>query len=277
MFSDALETANDYCRPIKTISRVYKSEEIIPQTATMFFVNGEGTAVTSRKVAEEIMCAGKLNAKYESFKKERDSIPGEYNIRIETNRMERRYGYNKGETKIQLRYNFSRCFEKIERLGVELHPTMDVALIRFNGFGTPLFHSHCSFSKALKKPRVGMSICRLGFPVTEFTDFAYFRERDDIQWTTSGIHTVNSYPADGMIVEVRRNEEGRPVSFAVTGLPARGFCGAPVLDAAGVLIGMVSGTAEKIIDGEKVTYTECVSADCIRSFLQEKNIAYFEA
>ncbi len=276
MFAEATERAMDYCRPIKTISRIYKSEEICPQTATLFFVNGEGAAITCRHVAEDIMRSGKMNAKYESFKKERNSIPEEANFRIETNRLERRYEYVKGETKVQLRYNFSRCFDRIERLGVELHPDYDIAIIRFGGFGTPFFHSNSVFPTGAVRIRPGMSVCRLGFPIVEFDDFRNAKELDDIQWTPSGNHTITPYPSEGMVSHMEKGEDGKVTTFAITGINGNGFCGAPVYDTNGRLFGVVTGTTTKVIDGQEVSYTECVNADIVRAFLREKNINYFE-
>lgn len=275
MFADAMEQAMDYCRPIKIISRVYKSDEVLAETFTMFFVNGEGIAITSKHIAEEIMRGGKLNRTYEAFRKERASIPEECNHRIETNRLERRYEYVKGETKTQLRYSFSRCFDRIEKLGIEAHPFYDLAVIRFGGFGTTMFRGHCVFSKEMRKPRVGMSVCRLGYPVTEFDDYAFVREKDDIVWTATGTHTVSQYPAEGMIVHVTKNDE-RITTFEVSGIVGKGYCGAPVLDKNGILVGMVMDTVTRIVDGQPKTCTLCVNAEIIKSFLQEKGIRFFE-
>lgn len=276
MFAEATERALDYCRPIKTISRIYKADDICPKTATLFFINTEGAAITCRHVAEEIMRSGKMNAKYESFKKERNSIPEEANFRIETNRIERRYEYVKGETKVQLRYNFSRCFDKIERLGVELHPTFDIAVIRFGGFGTPYFHSNGIFPTGAVKLRPGMSVCCLGFPVVEFNDFRNVKELDDMQWTSTGNHLISPYPTSGMVSHMNRGEDGKVTTFYITGTYGDGYCGAPVYDRTGKLVGVVVGNATKVIDGNEVQFTECVNADIVRAFLREKNIKYFE-
>lgn len=277
MFADAIEQAMGYVRPIKTISRVYKSDEVIPKTATMFFVNNEGVAVTSRHVAEEIMRAAKMNARYESFRKERAAIPPECNTRIEINRMERRYDYTKGGTRIQLRYHFPGCYEKIAKLGIEMHTFYDLALIRLTGKGNALYKGFSLFPDSKTKPRIGMSLCRVGFPITEFDDYTFSREKDDILWTPAGNHTVTAFPSDGMLMRISKSDEMKVNSFEISGLVGEGFSGAPVFDRDGVLLGMVTGTVTREIDGNPVVYTECVSAEVIKTFLREKNVRIYEA
>ena len=274
MFADAMEKAAGYVRPVKTIARIYKSDEVIPQTATMFFVNRDGTAITCRHIAEEIMRAGRINARYESFRKELFSLPSDRSLRIETNRMERRFDYLKGETTIQLRSSFADCYEKIERLSIDMHPVYDLAIIRLQGSGGMKYSGNCTFSVP-DKPRAGMSVCKLGYPVTGFDDYDFFPERDDIQWTVTGEHMPVQMPADGMIIRTS-SEEGRVKGFVLSGLCGNGFCGAPVVNRDGVLMGMVTGTCTEVIDGVPVTYTECISAGVIREFLSEKKVVYSE-
>ena len=275
MFADATERAAGYVRPVKTISRVYKSVEIIPQTATMFFVNRDGAAVTSRHIAEEIMKAGRMNARYDAFRKELRALPSDRSIRIETNRMERRYEYVKGETTVQLRYGFADCYEKIERLSIDLHPSRDIAVIRLVGSGGIKYKDNAVF-RGNVKPRIGMSVLRLGYPVTEFDDYDYFTERDDIQWTLSGTHVPTRIPAEGMVTEILFGEDGMESGFVLSGLCGSGYAGAPVINRDGILVGMVTGTVLRMVDGTPVMYTECVCADAITEFLREKKIYYSE-
>lgn len=277
MFADAIEKATGYVRPIKTISRMYKSNEVIPAMATMFFVNREGEAVTSRHVAEEIMKSARINARYESFKKERSGISPEANMRIEINRMERRYDYAKGESKIQLRYHFPGCYEKIAKLGIEMHTFYDLAIIRLSGQGAPIYQGNALLLGNGKKPRIGTSVARVGYPVTEFDDFTFSREKDEIQWTSSGTHTSTPFPTEGMIVRAVKNDENRLMTFEISGLVGEGYSGAPVFDRDGVVLGMVTGTVTHMVDGKPMVHTECVSAEIIRGFLKEKNVRFWEA
>ena len=70
MFVDAIEKVSGFTRPIMFITRNYNSSEIIPGLGTLFFVNGDGVAVTCKHVANMMLNADKVNANYAAFKKE---------------------------------------------------------------------------------------------------------------------------------------------------------------------------------------------------------------
>lgn len=52
MFVEAIKKAAKHTRPIHTISKSYKSSDILPGAATIFFVNDEGYAITCKHVIE---------------------------------------------------------------------------------------------------------------------------------------------------------------------------------------------------------------------------------
>ena len=54
MFVKAFEKVDQYTRPIHFIARYYGGDEIVPGSATLFFVNELGIAVTCRHVAEQV-------------------------------------------------------------------------------------------------------------------------------------------------------------------------------------------------------------------------------
>ena len=74
MFANAIEMVSNYTKPILFISKGYKTFTIIPGSATMFFVNDKGVAVTCKHVAESIINADMINKKYFEFKKNRTAI-----------------------------------------------------------------------------------------------------------------------------------------------------------------------------------------------------------
>ncbi len=69
MFVSAIEQASKYTRPVFTIARRFGDKKVLPGAATLFFVNEEGWAVTSKQVAKMIIDAGKIEKKYAEFKK----------------------------------------------------------------------------------------------------------------------------------------------------------------------------------------------------------------
>ena len=70
MFIEAIEKAKEFTRPIYFISRFFDSTEVIPGTATIFFVNEEGYALTCGHVADELLLIIQVQKKYEEFKAE---------------------------------------------------------------------------------------------------------------------------------------------------------------------------------------------------------------
>lgn len=52
MFIDAIDKVDKFTRPLHSIARNYGSTEIIPGTATLFFINEEDYAITCEHVAK---------------------------------------------------------------------------------------------------------------------------------------------------------------------------------------------------------------------------------
>ncbi|MEO5783811.1 MAG: hypothetical protein ABIQ07_11090, partial [Ginsengibacter sp.] len=73
MFEKAIEKALEFTRPLHTISRTYGGL-VLPGTATMFFVNDNGIAVTCKHVLDLIPGADKINQTYLKFKEEKSRI-----------------------------------------------------------------------------------------------------------------------------------------------------------------------------------------------------------
>ena len=79
MFVDAIERVNAFTRPVQSIVRLYGHSEILPGSATIFFVNELGCAITCRHVAQEILVADQLYKHYLAFQSERGRFVREKN------------------------------------------------------------------------------------------------------------------------------------------------------------------------------------------------------
>ena len=75
MFEDAIEKVSQYTRSVHSIMRVYESNKILAATGTLFFVNDEGYAVTTKEFARLLTAAGQMEKTFTKFKEERAAIP----------------------------------------------------------------------------------------------------------------------------------------------------------------------------------------------------------
>ena len=70
MFVDAIELTGKFTRPIHTISRFFNSVDVIPGTASLFFVNADGWAITCKHVTELLVNASTITKRYQDYKDE---------------------------------------------------------------------------------------------------------------------------------------------------------------------------------------------------------------
>ena len=96
MFANAIENVSGFTKPILFISKGYKSFNIIPGSATMFFVNNNGVAVTCKHVAEAIINADRVNKRYQEFKNNRAALESSANKKEKLKALEKQYDYRDG-------------------------------------------------------------------------------------------------------------------------------------------------------------------------------------
>src|SRR5450432_4856012 len=136
MFIKAIEDIQKFTRPIHTIVRYYGNDFATPWTGTFFFVNDSGIAVTCRHIANNIINTDSINQRYNLIKKERDSfgakIDGKYKKQLAS--LETKYGLVNHETIIQIKNTIMDSFDSIATIDCITHPTLDLAILKFNGF-----------------------------------------------------------------------------------------------------------------------------------------------
>jgi hypothetical protein len=293
MFQSAIETASHFTKPIHTITRTYGGL-IIPGAGTLFFVNDSGVAITCKHVVDSIIGSETVNANFEKFKAERKKLLNDNKYKNNLLGLETKYKYNKDAT-VQQKNTFVNCFDAISEFTCHAHPTADLAIIEFKGFNKIAYTSHANFLRDGSKIKQGKSLCRLGFPFPEFTNFKHNTETDDIDWTSTGNVNSPSFPLDGIVTRFIADTSGiTGIEMSTPGL--RGQSGGPLFDNNGTVYGMQSATKHlhlgfEIKDQEVVSDTKkmkvsnspflhvgvCVHVDIIKAFLKEKNIAFTEA
>lgn len=296
MFADAIDMIGGFTRPLFTIMRAYGSTEVIPAAGTLFFVNEEGAAVTSKHIALMLKSADEINRKYGEFKKEKAALYGALSGEVNPEALaslEVKYQY-KPETIVQIRNTFVDCVDKFTGFAIHIHPVYDLAVIKFDGFENVRYKGNAVFKRDSKGIRQGDQLCRLGFAFPEFTNYVYDKEKDILQWTKDGKVGSPRFPMDGMVTRFLADKSGlNGIELSTPGL--MGQSGGPLFDNMGVVCGMQSSTKhmylgfdmvekEILIRGKKQMVTDyaflhlgqCVHVDVIKAFLKEHNVKFHE-
>ena len=294
MFVDAIEKIDQFTRPVHFIIRYYAGSDIVPGTATLFFVNEDGFVVTCRHVARQILYANSIYENYLKFKGELRKFEKDPGLATQRNLLETKYKITP-DSPIRILFNFIHCVSAHKGLTIHLHPTQDLAIVQFRNYESKQYQSYAQFLKDSRMVKQGRYLCRLGYPFPEFTNYRYNKNTADIEWTTDGKIKTPSFPIDGIITRhIGDNSEVVGIEMSTPGL--RGQSGGPLFDQNGVIYGMQSSTRhlhlgfdqvnrEVTIDGHRkrvsnypfLNVGHCVHVDVIKQFLKEKNIRYYEA
>lgn len=295
MFENAIEKALRYTRPLHSITRTYGGL-MIPGSATLFFVNNKGVAITCKHVAQLIPGAENVNKAYHQFREERRKINNDGKYKRNLQGLELKYKYGK-ESSIQIKNNFINCFDKIEQITVHTHAELDLSILEFKGFNEIKYQTHANFIKDTSKIKQGKYLCRLGFPFPEYSNFKHDIEKDDIEWTQTGQSNSPAFPIDGIVTRLAATAPGQPITGIEMSTPGlRGQSGGPLFDTDGTVYGMQYATRhlhlgfdirdkEILHGGEKKKVSNfpflhvglCVHADRIKEFLNQHKVEFSEA
>ncbi len=293
MFTNAIEHVSTFTRPIHTILRTYGGKKIIPGSATLFFVNEEGYAITCKHVVDVLSTSDAKNEIFKTFKQERDKLAkdGKYNKLLKG--LELKYKFTPDQI-VQVKSMFLDCIDSMSGFTMTTHPKYDLAIIKFNDFKEIKYSGFARFLKDTIKIKQGKNLCRLGFPFPEFTNFKYNEVTDDIEWTTEGRNHAPRFPIDGMVTRfLFENNEIHGIELSTPGL--RGQSGGPLFDQNGIVCGMqsstkhmhlgfdmvdkeilVNTTIRKVTDYSFMHLGQCVHVDIIKNFLRENKIKFYE-
>ena len=294
MFEEAIEKILQFTRPLHTISRTYGGL-VQPGSATFFFVNDQGVAITCKHVIDLVPAAENVNQAYAKFRAERDKLAKDGKFKRNLQGLELKYKYNK-ESTVQLKNNFLNCFDKIEQITYHLHPSLDLAIVEFKGFNKIYYTSHAKFIKNSSKVKQGSTLCRIGFPFPEFNNFRHNPENDDIEWTNTGNPSSPSFPIDGIVTRFLGDGQGAITGIEMSTPGLRGQSGGPLFDRDGLVYGMQFATnhlhlgfdmkdKEILLEGRKAKISNhpflhvglCIHAEKIKEFLAQHNISFTES
>jgi len=291
MFADAIDQIHEFTKPIHSIVRYYDGR-MVPGTATLFFVNENGVAITCKHVVEFIIQSEKCNAAYQNFKQEKQQLPRDQNYATALQHLEKKYQYRPNAI-VQIQNQFLNAIDGFKNLKIHMHPFLDLAIIEFQQYETKRYQSCAQFVQDEYPIRQGEYLCRLGYPFPEFNNYAYNDSTDDVQFTQTGQTVSPRFPIDGIITRFGI-QQGLKATIEMSTPGLRGQSGGPLFDRYGRIFGMQSMTShlhlgfdmmnrEVLIDGvpTKVSNSpflhvgHCIHADRIKDFLKEHRIPFY--
>ena len=175
------------------------------------------------------------------------------------------------------------------------HSKLDVAIIKFHSFDKLLCEQFPVFPKDTSGLVPGLSLCRLGYPFAEFTNYTYNKGTDSIEWTTTGKSTTPRFPIDGMVTRRLLDDSGAVTGFEISTPGLRGQSGGPAFDVEGRIWGMQSktghldmdfdvdlqvmraGVPKRIQESTVLHVGHCIHVDVLKAFMKENNVGFDEA
>ena len=294
MFINAIEAVSNFTRPVHSISRTFGGKTVIPGAGTIFFVNELGYAITCRHIAEMLLSAENINQHYLQFKNERQLLAHQPKQQQLIKGLELKYKL-KADSLLQLKNNFVDCIDAMSGFTFHLHPTLDLAILKFNDFNKTLYTGYAKFVKNESGIKQGKHLCRLGFPFPEFSNYTFNTEKDDIEWTNTGISSSPRFPIDGMITRFLADQQHGLFGIEMSTPGLRGQSGGPLFDSDGLIYGMqfstkhlhlgfdlvdteifINNHTKKVTDYSFLHLGQCIHVNAIKAFLLEHKIKFYE-
>ena len=158
MFTNAIKEISKFTRPILFVSRL-NSDKLIPGSATLFFINEDGYALTCKHVVTNII-----------------NVANNSNKAI---------------------FKFNGCYKTIKDIQIIMHPVYDLAIIKFNG-DESLYESYAYFKKDIDISP-GKFLVRSGFAFPEFNNYKIDIKTNKLLFTNDGNQNTPLFSNEGMV------------------------------------------------------------------------------
>lgn len=253
MFCNAIKEISNFTRPILFVSRL-NSDKLIPGSATLFFINEQGYALTCKHVVTSII-----------------NVANNSNKAI---------------------FKFDGCYRKIHNINIITHPIYDLAIIKFNG-EYPLYTNYAYLKKS-NEINPGKFLVRSGFAFPEFDNYKIDIKTNKLLFTNNGNQNTPLFSSEGMVsrlvadkndlvgIELStpgiKGTSGGPlydengVIYGIQSMSKHYHLGFDIINE-NVL---VNGEYTKISNYPFISLGQCISINIIKDFLNEHKIKYYE-
>ena len=288
MFAEAVETIKRTVRPLHVIRRRFGDNAVLPDIATMFFVNEYGYAITSKRISVILQASAASEQMYRNYLMKKSALPHDESYRFALKRLEKDMKLTP-DSVTQIKYAFMGCAKGNVRVECKPHPKYDLALLRFVTDDAYLYHDHVTF--AAEPPKQGQSVCRLGYPMPEFKNYRLNTEKDTIEFTEIGPSGSTLLALDGTVTRYLSDGE-RSFAIETTNAGPVGMNGSPLFDTQGRVVGMQAGMGvmmlgadirmqmpnhEPYVDHGSMHLAINTHLDVIKDFLHAQNVMFYEA
>lgn len=283
MFKEAIKKNLECVKPMATAYKTPYSDELVTNMYSLFLINEEGWALTTKSVANNIIAAEKIYENYEKIKEELilNKVPPK--------KIYKKYKIKENDAVI-LRNIFLNTLDSWSGLKIYTHEYLDLALIHFenpSGFACEKFPV---FAK--KNPLQGESLCRLGYPYPEFSVFRYDHMLKDLTLNRVIEYGLQVFPLDGMVTRYVADEKKNLTLFELSQNAFIGHIGGPVINTKGEIVGIQMTVAYKdaysdinakikrnqkeieINEYNFIPLSLCVNVETIKEFLDKHEVKY---
>jgi hypothetical protein len=292
MFVTGIDRAGRFTRAIHTIVRYFGSDFVEPGAGTLFFVNADGWALTCKHVAMVLVESERIAKQRVAFLEELSASKGGKKMSRVARDLEQKYGFAKGKP-FEVLNNFRNCVDQMTSVRITVHPDLDLALLKFES-GKVLCDAFPLFAARGDELKQGKSICRLGFPFPEFTNFRYDPNTESISWTKEGRQDSPRFPLEGMVTRHLAGAGGAVIGFEMSTPGLRGQSGGPAFDTEGRIWGMQSATnhldlafdvdmevvregrRKRVQDSAFLHVGHCIHVNVMKEFMRANGVAFSE-
>lgn len=288
MFVNAIDSVKESVRPMHIIRRRFGDNAILPDIATLFFVNEFGYAITSKRVSSVLKASANAEQLYRAYLQRRSELKHDESYRFALKRLEKDMNLSQ-DSLIQIRYAFMGCAKGNIRMECTPHPKYDLALLHFITDDQFLYHGHATF--AAEPPKQGQTVCRIGFSMPEFKNFRLNQDTDTIEFSDVGKSGSSLFALDGTVTRFLSDGE-RTFGVETTNAGPVGMNGSPLFDQNGRVVGMQAGIGvmllgadirmesqnrEAYVDHGTMHLAVHTHLDVIKDFLRAQNVTFYEA